>query len=165
MLADIRHTRAVVHIATWVAVVLSLAAIPLSGQESVPRVSLRALVIGNDKYPSVPLRNAGNDAASMYQVFENRGFTTTLVRDNFLSTLEGHINDFVNGLKELDTVVIFYAGHGMQIAGDNYIIPVDFAANNETEAKRKAVSINALMESVARVRPRFTLLILDACRD
>jgi uncharacterized caspase-like protein len=124
-----------------------------------------ALVIGNDAYPQVPLMNAVNDAMTIQKVMEARGFSVRTLTNAPLQNLDSEVSAFVKSLAVGDIVLLFYSGHGMQIEGDNYLIPVDFSAATEIDAKYKAYSINRILAAISEQKPSLLLVILDACRD
>ena len=130
-----------------------------------PKGRRLALVVGNDAYPQAPLNNAVNDAVTIAKTMESRGFAVQLITNASLRSLEGRVSSFVSSVQETDTVLLFYSGHGIQIDGENYIIPVDFTANTEADAKYRGYSINRLLEGVNSQRPALSVLILDACRN
>ncbi len=142
--------------------VLVLLAMPIQAQA---QQALRALVVGNDAYANAPLKNARNDARSMAAALTDLGFEVDLVTDSTQRGLEEAIERFVAGLKPGTTALTFYAGHGVQIDGDNYLLPIDFEARDETEARYRAYSASRLYDRVAGKGVGLQIMILDACRD
>jgi uncharacterized caspase-like protein len=124
-----------------------------------------ALVIGNNAYPAAPLKNAVNDAVAVAAALNKHGFAVQKQTDVTLDALERAINQFLSTVKVGDVALVYYSGHGMQIDGDNYIIPTSFAPKDEIDAKHTSYSVDRLMERLAERDPRLNLLILDACRD
>jgi uncharacterized caspase-like protein len=144
------------------AVVFLMALAPAAGRaQEGKRI---ALVIGNNTYALSPLRNAVNDARVMDQVLRNAGFRTIL-RENVTKTaLEEAVAEFLQQLGPDDTALFYYAGHGVQIENENFLIPVDFAAANSViQAKFRCFSMAQLLEALKN-RPKRTIIILDACR-
>jgi hypothetical protein len=118
-----------------------------------------ALVIGNNKYPKAVLNNPTNDATDVAAVLKEYGFQVDLRTDVSLEAMNKAVDEFVNRLG-YDTVGLFYfAGHGRQINGENYLIPVDF---DET---KPAFSASALEERMENSRGSLNIIILDACRN
>jgi hypothetical protein len=128
-----------------------------------------ALVIGNDAYQQVdPLQKAVNDARAMAQSLRKIGFTVSLGEN--LSRRE-----FVQALARLeaqirpgDVVVMFYAGHGVEIDGANYLLPVDIpkvTPGQQSILKDEAVSTDGLIQRVKARGARSQILVLDACRE
>ena len=128
-----------------------------------------ALVIGNSNYSGISsLRNPVNDANDMEAALSALGFTVEKVLDGSLEQME----DAVLGLRRRlggsrNTYgFFFYAGHGVQSGGDNYLIPV--AANNirsETQLRDRAVSLQFVLESLGEAGNELNMIVLDACRD
>ncbi|HUI53669.1 MAG TPA: caspase family protein [Bryobacteraceae bacterium] len=125
-----------------------------------------ALVIGNDAYSSRPLKNAVNDARIMDTALQAAGFRT-IVRENAKKAdMEEAMIQFVEQLGPDDTALFFYAGHGVQIENENFLVPVDFVAGSTvTRAKMASFSMAQVIEYLKRARPKQTILILDACRS
>jgi uncharacterized caspase-like protein len=124
-----------------------------------------ALVVGNNAYPMAPLQNAVNDAIAVAKVLETRGFKVQRYTDLNWTGLGHAIDQFVSDLRTGDIVLLYYSGHGMQIDGENYIIPTSFSAADEAGGKRAAYSAEQLLERVNARNPLLTILILDACRS
>jgi tetratricopeptide (TPR) repeat protein len=124
-----------------------------------------ALVVGNNTYPMAPLRNAVNDARLMDQALRSAGFRTILVENASKSALEEAAAEFLQQLGPDDTALFFYAGHGVQIENENFLVPVDFAAANSViQAKFRCFSMAQLLDALKN-RPKRTIIILDACRS
>jgi hypothetical protein len=134
---------------------------------TVPVYSKRiALVIGNDNYTSVAkLQKAGNDASSMSLELKKAGFEVRLHKDlnyrNLIKAIDSFSTDIVGG----DEVVVFYAGHGVQLKSGNYLLPTDLEPENETQVEKTSYSLNDLTDKLNDAKPSFTLVIIDACRN
>ncbi len=124
-----------------------------------------ALIIGNDQYPSAALLNAGNDARSMELTLGELGFETLLVENAKLIDLDRAIRRFASRIRPNDVALIFYAGHGFQIEGENYIVPVDFSGEDPEAAKYTSYSANKLLDTLSSRNPKLLLVVLDACRN
>lgn len=127
----------------------------------------RALVIGNDAYVSIePLRNAVADANAMANALAGAGFKVEapVLNANRTRMLDA-ISRFAEGLGQNDEVVVFYAGHAVELRGANYLLPVDIEGDSERSVQFNAVALNDLLTSVADQRPRFSMMVIDACRD
>jgi formylglycine-generating enzyme required for sulfatase activity/uncharacterized caspase-like protein len=122
-----------------------------------------ALVIGNNSYRTAPLRNAVADARAMAGALRDLGFNVAEVVDADLAALERAVNTLAGRLGPSDAVVFFYSGHGVQIDGENYLIPVDFAGADEADLKYRAYPAGQAILKLQAARVR--VLILDACRD
>lgn len=125
-----------------------------------------AFVVGNNRYPESPLKNAVADAAAMASVLEGElGFHVTRVTDAGLDVLETALDRFVNSVNPGDLALFYYAGHAYEIKGENYLLPVDFRADQEAQVKRRALSAAEVEERLAERGARVRLMILDACRN
>lgn len=143
-------------------VILSAFCLPLRGQEEGKRI---ALIIGNNHYTMSPLRNAVNDARLMDKSLRAAGFKTILREDASLTAMEEAAAEFASQLGPDDTALFFYAGHGVQIESENFLVPVDFeAANTVIEAKFKCFRVSQLFDELKR-RSKRNIIILDACRS
>jgi uncharacterized caspase-like protein len=125
-----------------------------------------ALVIGNGAYTKVPpLDNPKNDAAAMAAMFKAVGFDAVArVNDLGVASMRRALRDFSDTAQNADVAVVFYAGHGIEVGGVNYLIPTDAVLERDIDAPDEAISldrINQVLEPVRRLR----LIILDACRD
>ena len=125
-----------------------------------------ALVIGNDNYIAVSkLQKAGNDATAMARELRSAGFAVQLHQNlNYRATVKA-VEAFANGISGGDEVVVFYAGHGVQIKNGSYLLPTDIEVNSESEVEKTAYDLLALTEKLANAKPAFSLVIIDACRD
>jgi len=125
-----------------------------------------ALLIGNDQYRHVPqLRKAGNDAAAMARALQGEGFEVSLHRDVGRRALLDAVGAFVGKVREGDEVVFFFAGHGVQLSAASYLLPVDLNVVSERQITEDAFALQSVIDDLKEARARFTLLIIDACRD
>lgn len=124
-----------------------------------------ALVIGNSNYESSPLRNPVNDASDMALALQKAGFTVVLKKNADLQTMEEAIEDFGNKLKLGGVGLFYYAGHGLQVNGVNYLIPIRAKINKETDVRYKAVDAGKVLDEMANANNGLNVVILDACRD
>ncbi len=128
-----------------------------------------ALVIGQSAYKSVPaLPNPANDARAMSQLLTESGFTVTPASDLSQDQMRERISDFAGQVaaKGADTVaLVFYAGHGLQIDGENYLVPVDVDPKREADIPLQAVRLNDILNTLTSVPSRMRILLLDACRN
>ena len=123
-----------------------------------------ALVVGNNAYPSAPLRNAVSDATAVSAALRDVGFDVTTIINADQPTFERAVDAFASRLQRTDIALFFYSGHGMQVDGDNYLVPVDFKGVDEADAKARSYSATRLQEKL-EARARIRVMILDACRD
>src|SRR5215468_2458224 len=125
-----------------------------------------ALVLGNSAYQNVPpLANPVNDAALMADTLKRAGFDVVDFRQN-LSALDTRrvLRDFADKSTNADVAVIYYAGHGIEIDGSNYMIPVDARLERDNDVYDEAFSLDRVLVSVESAK-KLRLVILDACRD
>ncbi|MBL8221034.1 MAG: caspase family protein, partial [Bryobacterales bacterium] len=115
-----------------------------------------ALVVGNEAYPKWPLRNPVNDARAVEQALRELGFETESVVNAGLKALEQSVDRFVAKMKAGDVGMFYYAGHGIQIDGENYLVPVDFDAKDEADAKYVSYSASRVQERMDRAGARLT---------
>jgi hypothetical protein len=124
-----------------------------------------ALVIGNSAYSSGPLKNPVNDATDMATALQRLGFQVNLKKNANLETMEGAIEDFGNQLKKGGVGLFYYAGHGVQVNGVNYLIPIGAKINKESDTRYKAVDAGRILDEMANANNGLNIVILDACRD
>jgi len=133
-----------------------------------PKVSDKrtALVIGNAAYEHKKLANPVNDATDMSAVLKELGFDVITGTDLSLKQMREKVREFGDKLKENGGVGLFYyAGHGIQVNGTNYLIPVDTDIPREDEIESLAYSLDNLFGKLATANNGFNIVILDACRD
>ena len=128
-----------------------------------------ALIIGNDDYQVVrpQLYNAGNDARAMERALRAAGFETSLKVNAKRRELYQLIDAFAGQIAaSAETVGLFYyAGHGVQANGTNYLIPVDADVVSEQDLEAEAVDVAKVLRALDQARNRVNIVILDACRD
>lgn len=128
--------------------------------------SRAALVIGNGAYRSVtPLVNPPNDANDMALALGRIGYAVTLVKDGDLQAMNDGLRAFLRDADHADSVVVFYSGHGVQVKGRNYLIPVSAKISDELDLDTQALSLDKLLELVDGASPKVKVVILDSCRD
>lgn len=125
----------------------------------------QALIIGNQHYAKGPLRTAVNDAGALASTLNGLGFEVTRVTDATLAEMASKIDWFSRALNGKGIVLVYYSGHGLQIDGQNYLLPIDFTATNESEAKHGAYALSRIIEKISVKRVRLKIVILDSCRD
>ncbi|WP_129268006.1 SUMF1/EgtB/PvdO family nonheme iron enzyme [Bradyrhizobium betae] len=125
-----------------------------------------ALVIGNSAYERVPqLPNPINDATAMAEMFRKAGFeAVTLKLDLKAAEMRRALRDFVDAVRDADLAIIYYAGHGLEIDGSNYLVPVDAVLERDIDAYDEAIPLDRLL-AVVEPAKRLRMVILDACRD
>jgi uncharacterized caspase-like protein len=126
-----------------------------------------ALVIGNERYEYNPLNNPMNDATDMAHLLKEIGFETTLKTNLNQRAMDDAIRDFGERLsKSRGLGLFYYAGHGAQVKGQNYLIPID---NNriqyETDLEQHAVYADEILMRMEDAKTTLNIIILDACRN
>lgn len=124
-----------------------------------------ALVIGNGRYPSSPLLNPVNDARAMGKALQSMGFKVNLLEDATIKQMADAARDFGDTLQKGGVGLFYYAGHGMQIKGRNYLIPIGADIQREDEVSFNAFDAALLLEKMEAARSRVNIVILDACRN
>ncbi|QQO19191.1 caspase family protein [Bradyrhizobium diazoefficiens] len=145
---------------------LLLAAALLFGTDSAFAGNRVALVIANSAYQHAPsLANPVNDGAVMAKTLKAAGFDTVDFRHD-LSALETRraLRDFADATRNADIAVVYYAGHGIEVEGSNYLIPVDAKLERDTDVYDEALSLDRVLVAVEPAK-QLRLVILDACRD
>src|ERR1700682_3644048 len=123
-------------------------------------------VIGNSDYVAAPLRNPVNDARDFAAALADSGFEVTRLENASLRELRAALRDFGDRLKKQGGVGLFYfAGHGMQVKGRNYLIPVGAQIEREDEVEFESLDANLVLEKLDSAGNRFNIVILDACRN
>jgi hypothetical protein len=124
-----------------------------------------ALVIGNAGYQKGALRNSVHDAQDIAQSLKQLGFHVINANDADLKRMKQAIDEFGNQLGEESVALFYYAGHGMQVKGENYLIPVDADIKSENEVPYNAVNVGEVLAKFEASRAGVGIVILDACRD
>ncbi len=141
----------------------------LAGSTAARAENRLALVIGESAYRTVtPLPNPANDARAMSDFLNDAGFEVTTADDLTRDEMNQKVGDFASAIaaKGPDTVaLVFYAGHGLQIDGENYLVPVDVDPKREADIPLQAVRLNDVLNTLNSVPTRMRILLLDACRN
>lgn len=124
-----------------------------------------ALVVGNSDYATGRLRNAVNDADAMGKLLASLGFETTVKTNVSKAGLDKAIADFGNAIKTSDVALFYYAGHGVQVENENFLVPVNTDFNAIYEVKDRCVGVYNVLEQMESAGNRCNIIILDACRD
>jgi uncharacterized caspase-like protein len=124
-----------------------------------------ALVIGNGSYKSAPLRNPLNDARDMAELLRRLDFEVTLLENAGQKAMEEAVRAFGAKLGRGRVGLFYYAGHGLQVDGANYLIPTDAAIGAKSELKYEAVDAGRVLDIMEEAHSELNVIILDACRD
>ncbi|WP_326539748.1 caspase family protein [Pseudorhodoferax sp.] len=138
---------------------------PLRAQAAAAGSGRTALVFGNSRYPGAPLKNAGNDARLMQQVLGTLGFAVTPVFDADLQGMLDALQAWLQAGEAAATRLFYYAGHGAQYRGRNYLIPIDAELRSEDDLPGRALDVNDLIARLARLAQGANVVVLDACRS
>jgi uncharacterized caspase-like protein len=144
------------------AVAFACAACALAGTAAAADAKV-ALVIGNATYPGAPLRNPANDANAVAARLKALGFDVALRTNVGLRDMTRAVTQFGQALKPGSVALFYYAGHGMQVRGRNFLIPVDADIQSEASARSESVDLDLVLEQLGPAR--LSMVILDACRN
>ncbi len=124
-----------------------------------------ALVIGNGAYAEAPLKNPVNDAIDIAQKLKKFGFDVTLKTNVELRGPESAVRSFGKSLRNGGTGLFYFAGHGIQVKGRNYLIPIGAVLESEGDVKYEAVDAGLVLAKMEDARNKLNIVILDACRN
>ena len=124
-----------------------------------------ALVIGNKDYLLAPLRNPLHDAQALAKSLERAGFKVQRIENLRRDDIGAAMDQFLGAVRPGDDVVFFYAGHGLQVRGINYLPAVDARIRSESDVALNSIDLNALAERLKDLGAGTRLLLIDACRD
>ncbi|PKN07719.1 MAG: hypothetical protein CVU73_09865 [Deltaproteobacteria bacterium HGW-Deltaproteobacteria-8] len=124
-----------------------------------------ALVIGNAAYPNAPLKNPVNDARDMAAALRGLGFEVIARENASLAQMEGAVKEFWDRLKRGGAGLFYFAGHGLQVNGRNYLVPVDAKLSAEQDAKYKCMDAGLVLGRMENAGNELNIVILDACRN
>jgi TPR repeat protein len=150
----------------WLVAFITFAAVLAAVAGGAAAETRVALVIGNSGYRSVgALANPANDAASMGELFKAARFDVVrILNDLGVSELRKALRDFALKAAGADIAVVFYAGHGIEIDGHNYLIPVDAALAHDIDVEDETIDLDRMLQLLEPAK-RLKLVILDACRN
>lgn len=151
----------VVPVVCWVFLLL----LPGNTAAAADNPARMALVIGNGGYHDSPLKNPPNDARAVAQALEALGFSVTLKINQNQKSMTEAIRDFGNRLKGGGIGLFYYAGHGIQVNGRNFLIPVDAAIKAEDEVPYNSLDANFVLDKMDSAKNGLNIVILDACRN
>jgi uncharacterized caspase-like protein len=147
-------------IGVWI--VASVLPVDAQGTREEPKI---ALLIGNSAYREAPLRNSVNDVRAMAQTLRELGFTVLAHENTTKRVMETAILEFGRRLTDGGVGFFYYAGHGLQVRGRNYLVPVDAEIDSEAATRIAAVDVDLLLEQLNEAKNRVNVVILDACRN
>ncbi len=146
---------------------VALAALLLSGVSHAAFAEGRqALLIGNADYASLPaLDNPAQDAALLAATLERLDFTVHIAQDADYDGMRAAIDVFRREAAGAEVALVYYAGHGVQVDGINYLLPVDAEISGRDDLRREGLVLPFLLHELETASPEFGILVLDACRD
>lgn len=125
-----------------------------------------ALIIGNNSYENVPLKNPKNDARAIAVALSKLGFDIELILDTDKAQLKKSIDEYLLKIKKRKGVSFFYyAGHGAQFDGNNYLLPTDIMLDNKIELTTQSLDLNFLVAGLKQTHAKSHIIVLDACRN
>lgn len=124
-----------------------------------------ALVIGNSEYASSPLANPANDAIDMAISLKKLGFDVIEKKNADFRSMEKAMSQFYQKLQNAEVGFFFYAGHGIQIEGNNYLIPVDSEIANPSDVRFKTIAADRILGVMKDAGNKLNIVVLDACRN
>ncbi|MGK7914978.1 MAG: caspase family protein, partial [Prochloraceae cyanobacterium] len=124
-----------------------------------------ALVIGNGAYQEDPLANPVNDANDVAQALQELGFKVTLIQNKDLRGMEDAIENFSKELRQGGVGVFYYAGHVVQVNGENYFVPLRAKLNYQKDTRYEAVPLGKILNAMEYAQTSVNIVIIDACRD
>ena len=127
--------------------------------------SRSALVIGNSAYSHGALRNPINDARAMAKALTAAGFEVRLLEDATLVGMQRAVRQWGNALTKGSVGLFYYAGHGMQVKGRNYLVPVNAEIEVEDEVEFNSLDVNQVLAKMDSAKNPLNIIILDACRN
>jgi hypothetical protein len=146
----------------------------LTGSDRVPSSQLlaqtqagrrSALVIGNGAYTEERLANAVNDAEAVARTLQEIGFSVTLVRNADKRAIDEAVEAFSRRLGPGEIGLFYFSGHGVQVDGENYLVPINAQLSRQADAQYDAVPLGKVINAVETTRASAKIIILDACRN
>jgi uncharacterized caspase-like protein len=124
-----------------------------------------ALVIGNGAYKNGPLKNAVNDALDIASSLSGKGFKVILKQNATKVEMRNAIREFGQEIGEGGVGLFYYSGHGIQVDGVNYLVPVDADVEMKSEVEDECLNANGVLRTMEYSNNRINIIILDACRN
>jgi len=124
-----------------------------------------ALVIGNSQYQQIPaLKNPDKDAEDVSNTFRQAGFDVFVAKDVTKLQFEEKFRNYLAAADGADLAVVYYSGHGFQIGGENFLIPVDASLKNAADMEVQTIRLDDVLQQL-RTKSKIQMIILDACRN
>jgi hypothetical protein len=126
----------------------------------------KALVIGNDAYKYIrPLSKAVADAKAMAESLERVGYTVTLKTNLTEREMKTTLRTFKSEVEAGDEITFFFAGHGVELSKENYLIPIDVTGDNSDQVKDETIALQRVLDDMSEKKVKLTLALIDACRN
>ena len=151
--------------AVLLAVAAGAAALAAAGPSLAADENRVALVIGNGAYKLGALKNPVNDARAMAAVLKQIGFQVIAVENASKPEMERAVAEFGHALTPGSVALFYYAGHGLQLNGHNFLVPVDAEIATEPDVRLQALDADAIVDQLVAAGSDVNLMILDACRN
>lgn len=141
-----------------------LATLPARVDAADPLGSRIALVIGNGAYRSAPLKNPVGDAVAVAAKLRTIGYDVTLRQNTRLPELIESLREFSLRAPKAAVRMLFYAGHGVQMKGRNFLVPIDAEATSEEDLQRQSADVGEFVDRLSAIKSGANIVVLDACR-
>jgi uncharacterized caspase-like protein len=150
----------------WLAALLSAVLVICFADQSAFADKRVAFIVGNSNYQNVvALANPANDAAAITEMFKKAAFDVVESRRDLKNAdMRRALRDFTEKARDAVIAVIYYAGHGIEVDGTNYLVPIDAVLERDTDAYDEAISLDRILQAIEPAK-QLRLVILDACRD
>ncbi len=145
--------------------ILLLLASALGQSQNVTSEQRFALVIGNSTYKESPLRNPANDATDMAQALRGLGFRVTLHTNVTHKQMTDAVRQFGQDIRKGGVALFYFAGHGVQSKGRNYLVPVGSTIESEADLEFESTDVYRILSQMEEAGTRINVVILDACRN
>ena len=124
-----------------------------------------ALIVGNATYRDSPLKNPVNDARAMREKLKGMGFEVVYFENLQTRQVGSALREFRNAIRPGSVALFFYAGHGLQVRGENYLPTVDAELSSEEDVPNQSLSLSAVLNTMEDSKANVNLVLLDACRN
>jgi len=126
-----------------------------------------ALVIGNNDYQGVlsKLSNPINDAKSIKNILEQRGFRVIYAENTTKRTMKNNLDKFYTAIQKGGVGMFYFSGHGIEVDGQNYLVPIDAKIEAKSDTEFEAIALNRVTKRMQNIGNRLNIVVLDACRN
>ena len=150
---------------TWLVVAFSLTILAPMDRASGASEKRSALVIGNGAYPEFPLKNPTNDARDLAYVLKKLGFSVTTKINASHRSMRDAIHRFGDALRAGGVGLFYFAGHGVQVDGINYLLPIDADIRDQSDIPYESIDAGRILSKMEQAENKLNIIILDACRN